>query len=162
MFTRKSVAIGIILVSVLGLGFAGVLLNPGIFAHGLVASAEASYWQDFMPSIPEEGPPFYMIVYVNVTNTGSTTVTNFDVPQVTVYFSNNTPLITLSLHQVVSDWSEIGPGESFLIQLTNDRDTIFSPTIEEGALLYSKVLMRWGIGSEMILTTPPSELYYTH
>jgi hypothetical protein len=180
---RRAIAIGLILVTILGLGVVGVILNvtvldplqvpppadpPGeipeiVISNNLEAWAEAVYWQDFMPFVPEEGPPFYMIVYVNVTNTGNSAITSFEVPRVTIYFHNTSMLlVTLNLHIVLSEWSEIGPGESFLVEFTNDRDTIFSPTIEEGAVLYSSVLTRWGNGSEMILTTPPSALRYTH
>lgn len=171
------------MVTVLGLGVFGLILNmtdpvqvppptnpPGeepeiVSSNEIEAWAEAIYWQDFMPAIPEEGPPFYVIVWVNVTNTGSTTVYDFEAVRVTIYFQNaSTPLVTFNLfsYDVLSEWAEIGPGESFLIELTNERETIFSPTIEEGAVLYSRVLTRWGNGSEMILTSPPSNLFYTH
>ena len=181
LLDRRVLGTFVLVVTVLGLGVVGLILNvsnplqvpppanpPGeipeiVISTNLEAWAEASYWQDFMPFVPEEGPPFYMIVYVNVTNTGNSTVTNFEVPRVSIYFHNTSILlVTLNLHVVLSEWSEIGPGESFLIELTNDRNTIFSPTIEEGAVLYSRVLTRWGNGIEMILTTPPSALLFTH
>lgn len=149
------------LVAVVGLGVVGLALNPGLFSP-LVASAEAVYWQDFMPSDWEEGPPFWVLVYVNITNTGSERITGIDIPQVTIYFYNTSQLlVTLSLYQTITDYSEIGPSESILVQLQNDRETIFSPTIEAGTLLFSRVVLRWGSGNQMNLTTPPSELLYT-
>jgi hypothetical protein len=178
---KRVIGFIVLIVTIIGLGVSGLILNvfdplqvpPPLFPPGedpeivitqeLEAWAEAYYWQDFMPSFPEEGPPFYLIVWINVTNIGDSIVTDFEANRVTVYFYNTSmPLVTLNLHKVLSEWSEIGPGESFLIQLTNDRNSIFSPAIEEGAVLYSRVLTRWGNGSEMILTTPPSALVYTH
>ena len=63
---------------------------------------------------------------------------------------------------IVGDPTQIGPGESLVLEFTNDRESIFSPTIEEGVVLYSRILTRWGYGIEEILTTPPSALGYTH
>ena len=113
MIDRKIAAIGIILVVVIGLGIVGVMLYsysvpppeepPGeepeiVIKDGLEAWAEAIYWQDFMPAIPEEGPPFYTIIWINVTNTGNTTITNFYAVRVTIYFYNTSQvLVTLDL-----------------------------------------------------------------
>jgi len=128
----------------------------------LTAWAKAEYWQDFMPIVGPEGPPFFVIVNVEVTNTGNSTISSFEVPRVTIYFNGTRiPLVTLNLHVVQPDSCDIGPNESIVVKLTNDRETIFSPSIEKGAVLYSRVLTRWGDGREMILTTPPSALSYT-
>ncbi len=181
MLARKIVAISIIVVAVLGLGVFGLILNLSdplqvppppsppdedpeiVITQELETWAEVMYWQDFMPAIPEEGPPFYLIIWINVTNTGTTPITDFDAVRATIYFHNTSmPLVTLSLHKVIPEGSEVGPRESIVFEFTNDRETIFSPTIEEGAVLYSRVLTGWGDGNEMILTTPPSALGYTH
>ena len=182
MATRRAFVSVILVVGIIaGLTVAGLYMNlsyplqvpppthlpgtdPEIFMIGnLTAWAEAEYWQDFMPSIPTEGPPFLLVLDVNVTNTGTSTITGFEIPRLTIYFDGTrTPFATLTLQVVSPELSEIGPGESFVIQLTNDRDTIFSPSIEEGTALYSRVLLEWKIGNTMILTTPPSALYYTH
>ena len=175
---------GIILVTVLGLGVIGIIqfsqfgffqvpppsFPPGedpdiIVSHDLEVWAEAMYWQDFMPSFSEEGPPFFIIIWVNVTNTGNTTVSNFEAVRTTIYFHNNSmPLVTLNLilGGEWSEWPQIGPGESIVLEFTNDRSSVFSPIIEEDTLLYSLILIRWGVGIEGILTTPPSALGYTH
>jgi hypothetical protein len=165
MTDRKIAATGIILVVVIGLGIVGVMLYsfsvpppdepPGeepeiVIKDGLEVWAEALYWQDFMPAIPDEGPPF---------------VTNFHAVRVTIYFHNTSQvLVTLDLTSNIQYfvWPQIGPGESVVFEFTNIRDPIFSPTIEEGAVLYSRVLATWESGSEVILTTPPSALLYTH
>ncbi len=182
MSDRRIIAIVVILVTVLGMGVIGIILNvsrsdplqvpppsvpPGenpeiIISHGLEVWAEASYWQDFMPSVPEEGPPFYTVIRVNVTNTGETTVSDFEAIRMTIYFDNtNVSLVTLNLI-LVGDWPQIGPGENTVLVFTNNRDSIFSPTIDEGTELYGRVLTRWGDGIESILTTPPSAVLYTH
>lgn len=106
-----------------------------------------------------------MILWVNVTNIGNTTITNFESVRVTIYFYNTSmPLVTLNLISSVQYfvWPQIGPDESYVFEFTNSRENIFSPEIEEGAVLYSRVLTRWGNETEMILTTPPSALGYTH
>jgi hypothetical protein len=185
MTARKSIAMGFILVAVIGLGVVGVLINLSfsdplqvpppseppngepeiIIENELEGWAVTMYWQDFMPEIPEEGPPFYTTIWVNVTNTGNTTVIGFYAVRVTIYFYNTSlPLVTLDLTSSIQYfvWPEIRPGESADFEFTNVRDSVFSPTIEEGAVLYSRVLTRWENGSEMILTTPPSPLKYTH
>jgi hypothetical protein len=183
MSVKKIAALSITLVAVLGLGLFGPELfmanqlqipppaePPGeepeiTIAYGLEACAKAIYWQDFMPGFSEEGPPFYTIIWINVTNTGNTTVTNFHAVRATIYFYNNSQsLATLELESSIQYfvWPEIRPGKSADFEYTNVRDSIFSPTIEEGTLLYSRVLVRWENGNEMILTTPPSALLYTH
>ena len=182
MSDRRTIAIVVILVTVLGMGVIGIILNvprtdllqvpppsvpPGenpeiIISHGLEVWAEASYGQDFMPFIPREGPPFYTLIRVNVTNTGETTVSDFEAIRMTIYFDNTSvPLVTLNL-TLVGDWQQIGPGENTVLVFTNSRDSIFSPTIDEGTELYGRILTRWGDGIESILTTPPSAVLFTH
>ena len=160
MSNRKYVAISIILIATLGL--VALVITPGIFfTSNLVISAEAFYWQNFMPVIPEGGPSFYMVVYVNISNIGSDRITGFEIPRATVYYYGTKQLlVTLSLHQVTSTWSEVGPGECVLVQLTNDRDTVFSPIIEERTLLFSQVLLRCENIYQTVLTTPSSELLH--
>ena len=179
MTDRRVLAIVVFVVSIaLGLGVARLFLSlsfqvpppshlPGadpevIVTDELTAWARATYHQDFMPAIPEEGPPFFVVVTVSVTNTGNSTISNFEVPRVTIYFNGTRiPLVTLNLRVVEPDTCKIGPNESIVVRFVNDRETIFSPTIEEGTALYSRVIARWGDGSEMILTTPPSRVFYT-
>lgn len=181
-------AVIVILVTVLGIGAIGTILNLSlsgplqvppplvlpteipdtIASHGLEVFAEAGYWQDFMPTIVEEGvsvegPPFYTAILVNITNNGNTTVSDFEAVRMTIYYFNNSniALITFRL-TLVGDSLQIGPGENIVLAFTNDRGSIFSPTIDEGTNLYSRILVSWGDGIEEILTTPPSALGYTH
>ncbi|MFW9802488.1 MAG: hypothetical protein ACFFFC_07545 [Candidatus Thorarchaeota archaeon] len=184
MSAWKVTTAGIILVAVLGLGVVGGMLliadsnplqippppgppgeEPEIIIEGeLEGWAEAIYWQDFMPDIPDEGPPFYTIIWINVTNIGNITVEYFYAVRMTIYFYDNcSPLATLDLDSNIQYfvWPMIRPGGSAVFEFTNVRNSIFSPTIDEGTLLYSRVLTKWENGNEMILTTPPSPLGYT-
>lgn len=136
-----------------------------INSDGLELWAEAIYWQDFMPVIPEEGPPFFIVIRVNITNTGATTVTDFNAIRVTMYFNGTTtPFATLNLTIVGAgpEWPQIAPGENVVLEFTNVRDSIFSPTIDEGTPLYSRVLVTWNSGAQEILTTAPSCVLYTY
>ncbi len=180
MTDKKPIAIGVILVIVIGLGVIGVLMYsnsippptepPGevpeiVTKDGLEAWAEAIYLQDHMPEIPPEGPPFYTIIWLNVTNAGNTTITNFHAVRATIYYNDTSQeLATLEVTSNIQYfvWPEIRPGENVVFEFTNVRDSIFSPAIEEGAAFYSRVLATWESGAEMLLTTPPSELSYTH
>jgi hypothetical protein len=182
MTARKTSAIGVILVVVIGLVVVGVLLNslfsdppvpppsepPGeepeiIIVNGLKAWAVANYSQDFMPGTPEEHP-FYTLILLNVTNIGNTTVTDFHAVRVTIYFTDtDNTLVTLNLVSRIQYfvWPQIGPNESVVFEYINTGESAFSPSIEEDTLLYSRVLTRWENENQMILTTPPSTLLYT-
>ncbi|MHA2374347.1 MAG: hypothetical protein ACXAEB_15180 [Candidatus Thorarchaeota archaeon] len=56
----------------------------------------------------------------------------------------------------------VQPGESIIVEYINNRNEIFSPTVDEGKGLYARVLFQWGVGEETILTTVPSELEFTY
>lgn len=115
-----------------------------------------------MPIVPGEGAPFYTAIRVNVTNTGDTTLDTFHAIRVTIYlYGTNMLLVTLNL-TLVGEMRQIGPGDTTVLVFTNDRSSIFSPTIEEGTELYSRILTRCGDGIESILTAPPSAVDYTY
>ncbi len=129
----------------------------------VVLWAEAEYWQDFMFGDDPDNP-FYTLIRVNITNNGDTTIENLDASRVTIYYNGTvTPFVTLNLTQYMWTFVPIvvPPGESVIIEYTNDRSTVFSPTVEEGTSLYSRILFRWGNDQEAILTTSPTELYFT-
>lgn len=184
MIARKTTAIGVILVVVIGLAIVGVLLNslfssppqvppspesPGeepeiIIVNGLKAWAVANHSQDFMPGSPEEGHPFRTLILLNITNIGNTTVTDFHAVRVTIYYNDTgNTLVTLNLVSRIQYfiWPQIGPNESIVFEYINTEESVFSPSIDEGTPLYSRVLTRWENDNQMILTTPPSALLYT-
>ncbi|MFX0108407.1 MAG: hypothetical protein ACFE7R_09000 [Candidatus Hodarchaeota archaeon] len=128
--------------------------------------ATAVFWQDFMPSIPEEGPPFYLVLRVNVTNMGNGTIFGLDMPRVTVYFNNTfTPLHSFHIDPGVAccdDENAVPPGETLILEFTNRREAIFSPDLDEGTGLYARAVFIWETDGEAILTTPPNALSFTY
>lgn len=140
--------------------------EPDVYRDGDVELwAEAEFSQDFMPAIPPEGPPFYVFIKINITNTGNSTISNLGASRATVYYNDTLdPLVTLNLTSAIQYFKEveIRPGESIVMEFINDRSEIFSPTIEEGTVLFARVIFTWGEGHEQILTTPPKALMFTH
>lgn len=129
----------------------------------VVLFAEAEYWQDFMPS-NNPNHPFYVRILVNITNNGDSTIDYLSALRTTIYFNGTfNALVTLNLTQAYLTFVPITvrPGESVVIEYINDDATIFSPSITEGTVLYSRVLFVWGAGNEAILTTSPNELNFT-
>lgn len=139
---------------------------PEIYKDGDVElGAEAEFSQDFMPAVPPEGPPFYVFIKINITNTGNSTITNLGASRATIYYNDSLdPLVTLNLTSAIQYFKEVEvrPGESIVMEFINDRSEIFSPTIDEGTVLFARVVFAWGNGFEQVLTTPPSALLYTH
>ncbi len=133
-----------------------------IEVNGLRLNASAYYWQDFMPAIPDEGPPFMFIIWITVKNNGNSTVDNIAAIKATLYFAGTlTPLRTFMLTRVDSGANSTAPGETILMEFTNQRGEIFSPDIEEGTGLYARVLFIWAGNQQAILTTQPSPLMFT-
>ncbi|MHA2064967.1 MAG: hypothetical protein ACXABY_11390 [Candidatus Thorarchaeota archaeon] len=136
-----------------------------VIVDDLQISATAYFWQDFMPAVPPEGPPFYLVIRVNATNLGNTTVFGLDVFTVTVYFGDSLNILhTFKIEPGLSccfDEFSVAPNNTELFEFTNDRETIFSPEIEEGTSLYAQVQLVWDTG-QAVLTTPPALLGLTH
>jgi hypothetical protein len=143
------------------------LLPPGdtvepVAMNDVELSASIYIWQDFMPMIGSEGPPFFVHLRVNVTNMSPSTLSGFNVSRTTIYYGNTiSPLVTFSLVLVEPGEFLVGPGDTVAFSLTNDRTTVFSPDIAEGTLLYATVLVVWADGSTTVLTSPECELEYT-
>lgn len=175
----------VIMVAIIGLGSAVTvfsILNMGppqvpppetppgneqetVIDSGIQVWATAWYSQDFMPMVGPDGPPFGVHVRVNITNNGAAAVEGFDALRVTIYFNNTiSPLITLNLSPA-EEWEQcppINPGESLVIRYRQSSERVFSPSIEQGTYLYSRVLIVWGDSVEHILTTCPSALFFTY
>ncbi|MFX1415306.1 MAG: hypothetical protein ACFFC0_00780 [Promethearchaeota archaeon] len=136
-----------------------------ITVDGLGLAASAFFWQDFMPSIPPEGPPFYLVIRVNVTNNGTSAVFGLDVSRVSVYFNNLSLLYTFEIEPAVSCCSDefsVAPGHTEIFEFTNNRETVFSPDLAEDTKLFAQVLLIWDSNGQAILTTPLVPLLYTH
>ncbi|UCH03378.1 MAG: hypothetical protein JSW05_07200, partial [Candidatus Thorarchaeota archaeon] len=135
-----------------------------ITAGTLELAASAFFWQDFMPAVPPDGPPFYLVIRVNVTNHGNVTVFSLDVPRVSVYFRNLTLLHTFEIEPGVSCCSDefsVAPGHTEIFEFTNKRESIFSPEVAEDTELFARILLTWDSDSQAIITTAPVPLLYT-
>ncbi|MFW9861470.1 MAG: hypothetical protein ACFFEX_07290 [Candidatus Thorarchaeota archaeon] len=128
-------------------------------------TATAYFWQDFMPEIPPEGPPFYLVIRLNATNHANTTVFGLNVRAVTVYFGGSRNVLhTFKIQPGLTccfDEFTVSSNSSQLIQFTNDRETIYSPDLEEGIDLYARIHVVWDNG-EALITTPPGPLGFTY
>jgi hypothetical protein len=136
-----------------------------ITVGNLELAASAFFWQDFMPSIPPEGPPFYLVIRVNVTNTGNVAIFGLDVSRVSVYFNNLTLLHTFDIEPGVSCCSDefsVSPGHTEIFEFTNNRENIFSPEVAEDTELFARILLTWDSDSQAIITTASVPLLYTH
>ncbi len=140
--------------------------DPEVITDGGVELwAEAEFWQDYMPAIPPEGPPFHALVGINITNNGDTTVTDIGVAQATIFlYETGQPIVSINMTTAACYFVpiEIRPGESIYIDFINPSGEIVSTTLEEDTMLYARVMFVWGNGYQQILTTPPAALYYTH
>jgi len=137
-----------------------------VFTSGnIVVWAEAEYWQDFMPVVDQDHS-FYTSITVNITNIGNYTIEYVSAIRTTIYFNGTTtPFVTLDLEQAYQTFAPItiSPNESVIIEYTNDRSRVFSPTIDEGTALYSQILFKWiDNAHELVLTTSPTELFFTY
>jgi len=180
---QKLAALVLIVISLTGIGaFSFIALNANsqqipppfvpstydiepVSSGALILSAEAIFWLDFMPSVPEEGPPFYVVIKINITNTGSSIIGNFSAPRTTLYYNGTlTAFATLELESAVQYFKavEVGPGESFVMEFINERSTIFSPSVDEGTGLYARIFFVWENVNGVILTSPPAAVGYTY
>lgn len=129
----------------------------------LVFEANVVFWQNFMPIIPPEGPPFYLVLEITVKNYGNIPISGFTAIKTTVYFAATTrALHTFQLEPLDSANNSIHPGEIRKLEFTNERSTIFSPDLEEGTKLYARVLVRWESDQAVILTTPLAPVEFTY
>lgn len=179
MIDRRVLLASLLIISIVGVGIFAVLLNsnnyqvppPSNLPDGeiqIVTSgdlqlwAKAEYTQDFMPVIPPDGPPFYCFITINITNIGENTIDDLGASRVTIYYNSSfEALVTLNLTTAYNYFAPLSvrPGESIAVAFINYDS--FYPTIDEGTVLYSRVLFHWS-GGESILTTAPSALLYTH
>ena len=185
MSNRKLTASVLLIVTITGVGIIAAYLGglnpdlshvpppenlPGneteiVIAGDLELWAEADFWQDFMPLVPPEGPPFHTVIRINITNTGTSALEHFNAPKVTVYFNDSFEvLVTLNLTLGIQTFAPIvvQPGESIIVPYIKNQNEVFSSIIDEGTGLYARVLFQWGVGEETILTTVPSERTYTY
>jgi len=122
------------------------------------------FWQDFMPMIPPQGPPFYLVFKLKVTNNTDRALIDFYAVKTNLFYEDdNEKFHSFSLIPAggTKPKERILPKETKNFEYTNDRTEIFSPKIEEGTKLYGQILFSWD-GKKQILTSSPSEVKYTH
>lgn len=92
-----------------------------------------------------------------VNNTGASSIDDFQVVKVTVYYENATPVYTFG---VEPDENSTIPADSTLtLEYENDRDMISVPwSLISASYVFARVLIIYDGNTEIILTTPMTEL----
>ena len=122
------------------------------------------FWQDFMPMVPPDGPPFYLNLKIEIQNNSQKTVKDFSALTITLYHLDTQEVFHgFRLIPSVNTKPEetILPQERKTLIYTNDREEIFSPQIEQGIKLYGRIMVKWN-GKECLLTSPPQEVIFTY
>jgi len=122
------------------------------------------FWQDFMPVIPPDGPPFYLNLRIEIQNNSQKAVKDFSAFTITLYHLDTQEILHgFRLIPALNTKPEetILPQERKTLTYTNDREEIFSPQIEQGIKLYGRIMVKWN-GKEHLLTSPPQEVTFTY
>jgi hypothetical protein len=131
---------------------------------GIKVIISGYFWQDFMPIVPPEGPPFYILFKFKITNNSQSKIENFSANLATLYYDKTKDrFYTFKLIPAgnTKPKEEILPKETKYLEYTNDRTEKFSPQIEEGTKLYGRILVSWE-GKEHIFTSPPIPVVFTY
>lgn len=122
------------------------------------------FWQDFMPAIPPQGPPFFISFGIKVKNLTGRPLRGLAASHSTLYYFD-TQRVFRSFRLIPGADTKaeqtILPGEEKALTYTNDRSEIFSPEIEQGTRLYGRIMVRWN-GRTCLLTSPPAGVSYTY
>ena len=122
------------------------------------------FWQDFMPAVPPQGPPFFVSFEIEVKNCTGEPLIGFAALVTTLYYSDTqrafrsfrlTPVADTKTEQTIL------PGQEKRLAYTNDRTQIFSPEIEQGTKLYARIMARWDAEIHL-LTSPPAGVGRTY
>jgi len=131
--------------------------------HDLKFSISSYFWQDFMPMIPPEGPPFYLHFRIEVKNNSGRPIKGLTALAATLYYLE-TQKIFHSFRLIPTANTQpaetILPKEGKTLIYTNDREEIFSPQTEQGTKFYGRIMVRWS-GKTHLLTSPPAGVGYT-
>lgn len=122
------------------------------------------FWQDFMPTIPPGGPPFFLCLEIKVKNYTGKPLRGFTAWMTTLYYFGTQEVFhTFQLIPGAETQSEetLLPQEEKTLTYTNDRKSTFSPQIEQGTKLYGRIMVRWN-GKIYLLTSPPASVAYTY
>ena len=131
--------------------------------EGLSISINLYMWQNYMPPVPESGPPLYLSLQLEVTNRGEARVSGFKASELTLFpHGSDQPYHAFELVSLESDpKTEILPGETRYYTYTNDREEVFSPALSEWAKFYARIELNWN-GRSRILTSPPVAVEFVY
>jgi hypothetical protein len=122
------------------------------------------FWQDFMPTIPPGGPPFYLKFKIEIKNYTEKPIKGFSALMTTLYYLD-TQEVVHNFWLIPSGNTQpeetILPGEEKILIYTNAREEIFSPKIEQGTELFGRILVKWN-EVKHLLTSPPAGVVYTY
>lgn len=120
-------------------------------------------WQNFMPSVPQSGPPFYLSLEMEVKNLGKKKMVGFKPELLTLYPEDSKkPLRTFKLVSADPEAPvEIAPHKEEYFTYTNDRTETFSPKLKQGDKFYARILVVWN-GKKRILTSPAVPVEFTY
>ncbi len=120
-------------------------------------------WQNFMPTVPEAKPPFYLSLQVELKNHSQDKVVGFKPTLLTLFpEGSKTPFHTFKLVSEDPQAAvQIDPGRVEYFTYTNDRSKVFSPELRKDARFYARILVVWN-GKEKILSSPVVGVEFTY
>jgi len=120
-------------------------------------------WQNFMPTVPESKPPFYLSLQVEVKNRSQDKVVGFKPTLLTLFpEGSKTPFHTFKLVSEDPQAAvQIDPGRVEYFTYTNDRSKVFSPELRKDARFYARILVVWN-GKEKILSSAVVGVEFTY
>ena len=99
---------------------------------------------------------FQFVLDINVTNDGISAIDNLNATKASVFYENSTHLYTFGL---ISNLNyTVNPGESRVFVYEEDRDMPVVLSMLAQEMLYLRVHVTYGIGSETIITTPLTQI----
>jgi hypothetical protein len=107
----------------------------------------------FFMILPHRAPNHFSFdLVINVTNEGSSSLSNFDAVKATVFFQNNSLLYTFGLTPLEN--YSIATGEERVLNYENDRNMPEVLSKLQFEFLYLRVLVMYNSSEEVIITTP--------
>jgi len=135
-----------------------------VVTDGVKITVTPYFWQDFMPTIPPGGPPFFLCFGIKVKNYAGKPLRGFTALIATLYYPDTQKVFhTFQLVPDAGTRTEetFLPGEEKTLSYTNDRKRVFSPHIEQGTKLYGRIMVKWN-GKTCLLSSPPAGVVFTY
>jgi hypothetical protein len=128
--------------------------TPGVEANPLtIDNITFSAHVEFFMLLPHRPPNHFSFdLDINVTNTGSSSLNNFDAVKASVFFQNNSILYTFGL--IPSENYSIAAGEERTLNYENDRNIPDVLSKLQSELLYLRVLVMYNSNKQVIITSP--------